>query len=51
MEWVLQVVDELDDAFCALRFSTLCWIEEMGLVLACGAAACAVYAALLRSVP
>lgn len=47
---MLQVVDEIDDAVSALRFSTLGWIEEMGLVLASGAAVCAVYEALLRGV-
>ena len=46
---MLQVVDEIDDAVSALRFSTFGWIEEMSLVLACGAAVCAVYATLLRS--
>jgi hypothetical protein len=46
---MLQVVDELDDALSALRLYTLGWIEEMGLLLASGAAACAVCAALLRS--
>jgi hypothetical protein len=46
---MLQVVDELDDALSALRLYTLGWIEEMGLLLASGAAACAICAALLRS--
>jgi hypothetical protein len=45
---MLQVVDELDDALSAWRLYTLGWVEEMGLLLASGAAVCAVCAALLR---
>ena len=48
MEWMLQVADELDDAMSVLRLYTLGWGQEIGPVLASGAAACAVCAALLR---
>jgi hypothetical protein len=48
MEWVLQIVDEVDDAVGALRLFTLGWSSEIGLVLAGSAAICAVCAALLR---
>ncbi len=48
MEWVLQVVDEVDDAVGALRLFALGWSEEIGLAVAGSAATCAVCAALLR---
>jgi hypothetical protein len=48
MEWVLQVVDEVDDAVGALRLFAMGWSEEIGLAVAGGAATCAVCAALLR---
>ena len=50
MEWLLQVVDEIDDAVSAVRLFTIGWGEEIGLVVAGTAAACALYAAVLRSV-
>jgi hypothetical protein len=50
MEWLLQVVDEVDDALSALRLFTMGWSEEIGLVVAGSAAACATCAAVLRSV-
>jgi hypothetical protein len=50
MEWVLQVVDELDDAVGALRLFTLGWGEEIGVVVAGSAATCAMCAAVLRSI-
>jgi hypothetical protein len=50
MEWMLQVVDEVDDAVSALRLFAMGWSEEIGLVAAAGAAACAVCAAVLRGV-
>jgi hypothetical protein len=50
MEWVLQVVDEVDDAVGALRLFALGWSEEICLTVASGAATCAVCAALLRGV-
>jgi hypothetical protein len=50
MEWVLQVVDEVDDAVGALRLFAMGWGEEIGLAVAGAAAACAMCAAVLRSV-
>jgi hypothetical protein len=50
MEWILQVVDEVDDAVSALRLFAMGWSEEIGLVAAASAAACAVCAAVLRGV-
>jgi hypothetical protein len=50
MEWVLQVVDEVDDAVGALRLFALGWAEEIGLVVAGAAAGCAMCAAVLRSI-
>ena len=47
MEWMLQVVDELDDAVSALRLFAMGWSEEIGLAAAASAAACAVCAAVL----
>jgi hypothetical protein len=34
MEWILQVVDEIDDAIGALRLCSLGLAEEFGLVVA-----------------
>ena len=48
MEWVLQLVDEIDDAVGALRLFAMGWSEEIGLMVASSAATCAVCAALLR---
>lgn len=48
MEWVLQVVDEVDDAFSALRLFAMGWSEEIGLLAAGSAAACALCAVVLR---
>jgi hypothetical protein len=48
MEWMLQVVDEVDDAVSALRLFAMGWSEEIGLAVASGAATCAVCAVLLR---
>jgi hypothetical protein len=48
MEWMLQVVDEVDDAVSVLRLFAMGWSEEIGLVAAGSAAACAVFAAVLR---
>jgi hypothetical protein len=48
MEWMLQVVDELDDAVGALRLFAMGWSEEIGLAVASTAATCAVCIALLR---
>ena len=48
MEWVLQVADEVDDAVGALRLFAMSWSEDIGLVLASGAACGAVLAAFLR---
>ena len=50
MEWVLQVVDEVDDAVGALRLFAMGWSEEIGLMIASSAATCAVCAAFLRGV-
>ncbi|HMH87836.1 MAG TPA: hypothetical protein VK523_04290 [Steroidobacteraceae bacterium] len=49
---MLQVVDEVDDAVSALRLFAMGWSEEIGLVAAGSAAACAcaVCAAVLRGV-
>jgi hypothetical protein len=46
MEWMLQVADEVDDAFSAVRLFALGWGEEIGLLVAGGAAACALWAVL-----
>jgi len=48
MEWMLQVVDEVDDAVSALRLFAMGWSEEIGLLVAGSAAACALCAAVLR---
>jgi hypothetical protein len=47
MEWMLQVVDELDDAVGALRMFALGLRAEAGLVVAGGVGAGAIYAAIL----
>ena len=49
MEWMLQVVDELDDAVGALRMYALGLQAEVGLVLAGGVSAGAIYAAILST--
>jgi hypothetical protein len=36
MEWMLQVLDEVDDLFGALRFCCAGWVAEIGLVAAGG---------------
>lgn len=36
MEWMLQVVDEIDDAIGALRLCTLGLCADVGLTLAAG---------------
>jgi hypothetical protein len=46
MEWILQVVDEIDDAIAALRLCCLGMTAEIGLTLAGGAAIIAIGAAL-----
>jgi hypothetical protein len=51
MEWMLQVADEVDDAVGAVRLFALGWSEEIGIVIAGGAAACAMCAAVLQSIP
>jgi hypothetical protein len=48
MEWMLQAVDEVDDAVGALRQYALGLKAEIGLVLAGSVAAGAVCAALLQ---
>jgi hypothetical protein len=48
MEWMLQAVDEVDDALSTLRLLTLGYRAEIGLRLAAGAAVCVLCAALLR---
>jgi hypothetical protein len=49
MEWMLQVVDEVDDAVGALRLFVMGWSAEIGLAVSSGAAACALFAAVLRT--
>jgi hypothetical protein len=34
MEWMLQVVDEIDDAFCAVRLWSMGTAAEIGLMVA-----------------
>jgi hypothetical protein len=46
MEWMLQVVDELDDLIGALRLCTLGLAAEIGLVVAGGVAIGAIVAAV-----
>jgi hypothetical protein len=48
MEWMLQVVDEMDDAVSALRLFAMGWSEEIGPLAAGSAAACALCAVVLR---
>jgi hypothetical protein len=47
MEWMLQVVDELDDVIGALRLYAVGLRAEVGLVVAGGVGAGAIYAAIL----
>jgi hypothetical protein len=47
MEWMLQVVDELDDVVGALRHYALGLRAEIGLVVAGGVGAGALYAAIV----
>jgi hypothetical protein len=49
MEWMLQVVDELDDAVGALRIIALGLRAEVGLVVAGSVSAGALYAAIVSS--
>jgi len=49
MEWILQVVDEFDDAVGVLRLLAMGWSEEIGLTVA-SSAVVLVCAALLRGV-
>jgi hypothetical protein len=51
MEWMLQVADEVDDAVGAVRLFALGWSEEIGIVIAGGAVACALCAAVLQGMP
>jgi hypothetical protein len=46
MEWMLQVADEVDDAVSAVRLFALGWGEEIGVLVAGSAAACALWAVL-----
>jgi hypothetical protein len=46
MEWVLQVVDEIDDAISAMRLYSLGLIAEIGLLLAGSLGIASVCAAL-----
>ena len=48
---MLQVADEVDDAVSAVRLFALGWSEEIGMVIAVGAAACALCAAVLQGMP
>jgi hypothetical protein len=50
MEWLLQVADEVDDAVSAVRLFAMGFSDEIGLVVAGSAAACAMCAAVLRGV-
>jgi hypothetical protein len=47
MEWMLQVVDEVDDAVGALRMYALGLRAEVGLVVAGSVGVGAIYAAFL----
>ena len=49
MEWMLQVVDEIDDAVGALRMVALGLRPEVALVLAGSVSAGALYAAIMSS--
>jgi hypothetical protein len=44
------VADEVDDAVSAVRLFAMGWSDEIGLVVAGSAAACAMCAAVLRGV-
>jgi hypothetical protein len=48
---MLQVADEVDDAVSTVRLFALGWSEEIGIVIAGGAAACALCAAVLQNIP
>jgi hypothetical protein len=48
MEWMLQVVDEIDDAIGALRLWSVGLAAEMGLVVAACLGMCAIGAAVVR---
>jgi len=47
MEWMLQVIDEIDDVVGALRLYYLGVAAEIGLLLAAGLGIGAIYAAIL----
>ena len=47
MEWMLQVVDEIDDAIGALRLCTLGLCAEIGLTVAAGLGMGAIGAAVV----
>jgi hypothetical protein len=47
MEWMLQVIDEIDDAVGALRLSYLGFAAEIGLKLAAGLGIGAICAAIV----
>jgi hypothetical protein len=47
MEWVLQVVDEIDDALAAVRHRCAGVALEMGSLFASGVAAAALWAVFL----
>jgi hypothetical protein len=46
MEWILQVVDEIDDAVAAVWLCCIGWGAEIGLLLAGGLALVAIGAAV-----
>jgi hypothetical protein len=46
MEWILQVVDEIDDAVAAVRLCCIGWAAEIGMLLAGGLAVVAIGAAV-----
>jgi hypothetical protein len=47
MEWMLQVADEIDDAVGAIRLYALGLQAEVGLMVAGGVSAGAIYAAIV----
>jgi hypothetical protein len=47
MEWMLQVVDEIDDAVGALRLCVLGLAAEIGLIVAGGLGICAIATAVV----
>jgi hypothetical protein len=49
MEWMLQAVDEVDDAVSALRLYAMGWGPEVSFVAASGAAVCAICAVLVTA--